>query len=115
MNSTLVLLGAAVVAGAYFVFLRRGGDVSGEAARKLVAGGARLLDVRTRGEFASGHLPGAVNIPLQELGARLKDAGAKDQSIVVYCLSGQRSAQAKHMLTADGFSAVHDLGAMNRW
>lgn len=115
MSPTFVLIGAAVLAGAYFMFFRRQGDVTGDDARKLVAGGARLLDVRTRGEFGSGHLPGAINIPLQELPGRLKDAGAKDAPIVVYCLSGARSAQAKRVLEAGGFTAVHDLGGMNRW
>ena len=115
MNTTSLLLGAAVLAGAYFLFSRRGGDVTGDDARKLAAAGARLLDVRTPGEYASGHLPGAINIPVQELAARLNEAGAKNQPIVVYCRSGARSAQAKQLLAARGFTAIHDLGAMSRW
>lgn len=115
MNPLFAVLGAAVAVAAFFLFTRRTGDVTGEDARKLVAAGAGLLDVRTGGEYRSGHLPGAVNIPVQELAGRLRDAGAKDRPIVVYCLSGARSAQAKRLLEANGFAQVHDLGPMSRW
>ena len=115
MNILIIAASAAVVAGAFFMLSRRVGDVTGEDARKLVAAGARLLDVRTAGEFRSGHVQGAVNIPLQELERRLNDAGAKDTPVVVYCLSGARSARAKRLLESNGFAQVHDLGPMNRW
>ena len=115
MNPLFATLGVAVVAAAFFMLSRRQGDVTGEDARKLVAAGAGLLDVRTAGEFRSGHVPGAVNIPVQELPRRLNDVGAKDRPVVVYCLSGARSAQAKRLLESGGFTQVHDLGPMSRW
>jgi rhodanese-related sulfurtransferase len=93
----------------------RKGDVRGEEARKLVAEGARLLDVRTAKEFGAGHLPGAVNIPLGDLQRRMHSLGPKDRPIVAYCHSGQRSGLAKRLLLANGFTAVHDLGAMRSW
>jgi phage shock protein E len=89
--------------------------VTSEQAKKLVADGATLLDVRSEKEFAGGALPGAVNIPVQQLESRLPTVGAKDKPIVVYCLGGVRSAKAVKMLRQRGFSKVHDLGAMTRW
>ncbi|MCC6750715.1 MAG: rhodanese-like domain-containing protein [Deltaproteobacteria bacterium] len=97
------------------MFFRRGSGLSSEDARALVSKGARLLDVRSREEFAGGHLPGAVNIPVQELASRVKEVGAAHQPVVVYCAAGMRSARAAGILRGAGFTAVHDLGAMSRW
>lgn len=78
--------------------------------------GPRVLDVRTPGEFASGHLPGAVNVPVQEL--EQKWASLKvpaDRPVVVYCRSGARSSRAKSMLEAFGVKKVVDVGPMPDW
>jgi len=101
--------------GAVAFFWSRAGTVAGPEARRLVSGGARLVDVRTPEEFAEGHIDGAVNIPVQELSARLGEVGQKDTEVVVYCRSGKRSHQAKQLLKEAGFTAVHDLGGMSRW
>jgi len=98
----------------YSLFMK-GGDVNGADARRLVQAGARLIDVRTPGEFAAGHLPGASNLPLQELAGRLGELGAKDSPIVLYCRSGARSASAARSLKTAGFAAVRNLGGMGRW
>lgn len=114
-ESTYVLyaLAAAVFA---WTLLKRRGDISSAEARKLVLeGGARLLDVRTEGEFASGHLEGALNIPVQDLSASLKKVGPKEKPVVVYCASGARSAMAARVLKANGWRTVRNLGAMSRW
>jgi rhodanese-related sulfurtransferase len=110
------LLAALVVlaAGAY-LFLGRGRELQGAEARRLVAAGARLLDVRSPGEFDAGHLPGAVNVPVQELEARLAEVGAADHDVVVYCRSGHRSASAAELLRRHGFTRVHNLGPMTAW
>lgn len=84
-------------------------------ARRLVARGALLLDVRTPAEHAAGHLPGAVNIPVQSLGDRLVELDDRARPIVVYCRSGLRSSKAARILRRAGFLAVHDLGAMSHW
>jgi phage shock protein E len=115
MNALLVLAAAVAVLLVLKAASGRRGDVRGEEARQLVAGGARLLDVRTRGEFAAGHLPGATNIPLGDLVQRMPSLGPKDRAIVAYCQSGQRSGLAKRLLMANGFTAVHNLGAMSSW
>ena len=112
-----LLLGLVVLVGIVILSrsLVRRGDVTGAEAREMVERGARLVDVRTAREFAAGHLPGAVNIPLHELDRRTRELGSKERPIVVYCLSGHRSQRARAVLAADGFSAVHDLGAMRHW
>ena len=104
-----------VLALGFLLLMRRAGDVSPADARRLVADGAVLLDVRTPEEFASGHLPAAVNIPVQELARRMGELEAKERPIVLYCRSGNRSNHAAGILKRAGFTAVHDLGAMSRW
>jgi phage shock protein E len=89
--------------------------VSPHKAKALVEAGARLVDVRTVEEFASGHLSGAVNIPVSELERRLTELGPKGQPVVVYCASGFRSASAAKTLTQAGFGTVADLGSMDDW
>lgn len=84
-------------------------------AHALVEGGATLIDVRSAGEYASGHIEGARNIPVGEIGERTSEVGAKDKPVVVYCRSGMRSAQAQSTLEAAGFTQVHNLGGMSRW
>ncbi len=108
-----VVLAVVLVVG--YLALMRGGDVTGSDARRLVESGARLVDVRTREEFAAGHLPGAVNIPVQELDRRMAELEPKGEPVVLYCRSGNRSGRAARMLKGAGYSAVHDLGAMSRW
>jgi rhodanese-related sulfurtransferase len=108
---TLILLLGLVVA---WMALTRLGKISRERAHELVAGGALLIDVRTESEFASGHLPGATNVPLGHLSAEASALAGKGQPIVVYCASGVRSAGAKRVLRAAG-AEVYDLGAMGRW
>ncbi len=67
-------------------------------------GGAILLDVRTREEYAGGHVPGSRNIPLDRLStAKLE----KSRPIFVYCRSGTRSAQACAQLTEQGYEAIN--------
>lgn len=88
--------------------------IGGSAARGLVANGALLLDVRTAAEFKSGHIEGAVNIPVDSLARRLDEVPA-ERSIVVYCRSGNRSQRAIHVLEHAGRGPVHDLGSINAW
>jgi rhodanese-related sulfurtransferase len=88
--------------------------IDGGEAKRLVAEGALLLDVRTPAEYAAGHVDGAVNIPVQVLGQRLGDVGAKDRPVVVYCQSGGRSARAAAELRQAGYTA-HDLGGIGNW
>ena len=113
MLPTLLVVAVGLVA-AYFMFMK-GGDVSSAEARQLVHAGARLVDVRTPDEFAAGHIAGAINIPVQQLDARMSELRPKEAAVVVYCRSGHRSGSAARMLKSAGFAAVHDLGPMTRW
>ncbi len=70
-----------------------------------------LLDVRTKGEFAGGSVPGAVNIPVQELETRLGELREKNRQIVVFCRSGARSGMAKSVLERSGFGSVVNGGS----
>ena len=79
-------------------------------AGELISNGAAVVDVRTPGEFASGHHPGAVNIPVGEIRHQLGQLGAKEKPVVLYCRSGSRSALASRVLKGAGFSNVIDLG-----
>ena len=81
--------------------------------QELVRRGATVLDVRTPAEFADQHVPGATNIPVQELSERLAELGATDRPLIVYCRSGARSASAAALLRAYGFNAVHDVGGLH--
>ena len=76
-----------------------------------------ILDVRTPAEFAAGHIPGAVNVPHDQVGARLDElAGARDREVVVYCRSGKRAALALDVLGQHGFKHLaHLQGDMPGW
>lgn len=84
-------------------------------AKKLVADGALLLDVRTVEEFSEGHLEGAKNIPVGELEKRLAEVGDKNRPVVVYCRSGRRSESAKKILLSAGWKRVENLGGKDNW
>lgn len=76
-----------------------------------------ILDVRTKGEFESGHLPGAINMdffgPLFE---REINALDRDRPIIIYCQTGRRSESATEVLKKAGFSKVSDLkGGFKAW
>lgn len=75
----------------------------------------RLIDVREAHEFKAGHIPGAVNIPLSQIGGRLSEI-SKDGDVFVYCQSGMRSKQAAKMLLKNGFSEINNLmGGISSW
>ena len=77
-----------------------------------IKAGAKIIDVRTAGEFADASYPGAVNIPLSELPGKLGALGPKDTSIILYCASGARSAQAARLLKQEGFTDVVNAGGL---
>ena len=75
----------------------------------LVKEEAQIIDVRTSGEFASGHIKGSINIPLQVLGNNLAKI-KKDKPVITCCASGMRSASAKSMLISKGYTSVYNGG-----
>jgi rhodanese-related sulfurtransferase len=79
---------------------------------------AIVLDVRTPQEFRSdtGHLSGAILIPVQELDKRIEELQPyQHHTIIVYCRSGRRSARASEMLTEKGFSVINMGGGIKAW
>ena len=89
-----------------------------QAKARLDSGDAlTLLDVRTREEFAAGHIPGAVCLPVEELSAESagKVLPQADGEILVYCRSGRRSARAAKALAALGYTRVYDFGGILSW
>lgn len=77
---------------------------------QLIKEGAIILDVRTPGEYAGGHIKGSVNIPVDQLKTKMS-ALKKDKVIITCCASGMRSGAAKGMLKANGFAEVHNGGS----
>ncbi|NOJ78319.1 rhodanese-like domain-containing protein [Myxococcus xanthus] len=94
---------------------RPGDAAAGAEARRRVEAGATLVDVRTPEEFAAGHIPGAVNIPVDELARRFGELGSQQTPLVVYCRSGARSGRAERLLKEQGFQDVFNLGSMSTW
>ena len=78
---------------------------------ELIEQGAIVLDVRTKEEYASGHIKGSVNIPLDQLTTNLAQLKKKDQAIITCCASGMRSSSAKRLLEAQGYTNVHNGGS----
>jgi rhodanese-related sulfurtransferase len=69
-----------------------------------------VLDVRTEAEFKSGHLENAVLMPVQQLQARLKELEAyKDQNILIYCATGNRSTVASKIMIDSGFKRIYNM------
>lgn len=116
MNYLRVLIAIAVVSLAAYC----GGPATGApgsdqsvAAKEAIQKGALIVDVRSASEFAEGHYPGAVNVPVEEVERRLAEFGAdKNRTIVVYCRSGRRSGMAQQILQKNGYA--HVLNGVNQ-
>ena len=75
-----------------------------------------ILDVRTPSEFTDKHIPGAINVPNETIGtAQIPELPDKDQLILVYCRSGNRSKQASQKLVALGYTNIVEFGGINDW
>lgn len=73
-----------------------------------------LIDVREKDEYQAGHIPGADNFPLSELGTIYTNLD-KNQSYYVVCQAGGRSGRACEFLEAQGFDVINVTGGMNEW
>lgn len=75
-----------------------------------------ILDVRTPEEYAEKHIPGAINVPNEMIDENeIKELPDKEQMILVYCRSGNRSKQASKKLAALGYNNVIEFGGINEW
>jgi len=77
--------------------------------KEMMQNGAQIVDVRSNGEYQSGHIKGSVNIPLQNLQNNFSKI-KKDKPVIICCASGMRSASAKGILKSNGFAEVHNAG-----
>lgn len=73
-----------------------------------------LIDVRTVGEYSSGTIEGALNIPVESLAQRLSEVPT-GKPVVLFCRSGNRSAQAARILEQAGFEGIYDMGGIIGW
>ncbi|MDM7323754.1 MAG: rhodanese-like domain-containing protein, partial [Thermus sp.] len=83
-------------------------DVGPEEVYRAVEAGAVIVDVRTPQEFAQGHVPGAINLPV-EVVAQWADTLPKDKPVYLYCRSGNRSRQAAEYLKRKGYTNLYNL------
>ena len=75
-----------------------------------------ILDVRTPEEFAEKHIPNAINVPNETIGKDdIPELPRKDQMILVYCRSGNRSKQASEKLVKLGYTNIYEFGGINDW
>jgi rhodanese-related sulfurtransferase len=114
----LVVAVIAVVAGIYTPkilnwdndVVENYGDISIQKAMKLIEEKPDLviLDVRTIAEFEEGHIEGAINIPVDEIDSRLDDL-SKDDELLVYCRTGNRSGTSINILSDAGYTKIYHM------
>lgn len=113
MNWTYILIISVVVV--LFLMRKRAGQLSSKDALAHLKNGALVIDVRSPGEFNSGHLLNAINLPLEKietaLPLRVKN---RNQLLLLHCQSGMRSGIAKRRLTGLGYVNAFNLGSYAR-
>jgi len=113
-STVLLLVAAGLVVAAWFV-VRRLALIRLDQARALLARGAAVIDVRSPAEFDAGHVPHAINLPLDTLTERIQAVvNDKEAPLLLHCLSGGRSALAQRRLRRLGYTQVHNLGSLDR-
>ena len=98
----------------FFEFLQSS-DINRDVDQFRRTDGAMLLDVRGEDEYAEGHIPGSVNIPLQTLPTKKGLPEDLDTPIFVYCRSGGRSRRAAAFLEKEGYENVKNIGGIMDW
>ncbi len=97
-----------------FDFLR-GADINQGVEEWKKTAGAVLLDVRTEEEYREGHIPGSINLPLNQISRIAEQVPQKDTPLFVHCLSGARSGSAVQHLKQQGYTAVRNIGGISRY
>ena len=114
MSMTASVIVLAIVVTIYSIW-KRSSQISTKRAVAYLKDGALVIDVRSSAEFNSGHLPNAINLPVEgietALPRRVKD---KNQVLLLHCQSGMRSGVAKTKLAGLGYANVFNLGSYGR-
>jgi len=113
MSLLVPLIVIAVIA--LVLFLKHKSLVSVDVAREHLRRGALVIDVRSTEEYRGGHLPEALNLPLDDIADRLpQQVNDKSKVLLLHCLSGTRSGVAMSRLQDLGYSNVYNLGSYSR-
>ena len=81
-----------------------------ESVKKFMEKGAVIIDVRSAGEFQTGHIKGSKNIPLNIISSKINDIKKLNRPVIACCASGMRSAQATSILKSNGIDAMNGGG-----
>lgn len=113
MNKYLIVAG--IIALIFLIFYRVKNTViaDSKSVKDKIQSGAKIFDVRTVDEFQSGHYPGAINIPVDQISKRIEEFGDKSKPIIVYCASGGRSSSARGVLLSLGYTDVTNAGGLS--
>jgi len=107
-----LFIAALVLVGLYLVRRLQGvNKMPSSLVKQKIDAGATIIDVRTPEEYRDGAYPGAINIPVSNLGTRLGEL-AKNKPVVLYCASGARSASAARAMKQAGFADVVNAGGL---
>ncbi len=108
----ILVIGFLLTAAAVLHAFQQAGERPTDQLRDALDEGGLIVDVRTVFEYHAGHVPGAVNVPVEELQERIEEIGGKGRPVIVYCQSGIRSRQAASILRGAGHEVV-DAGTMS--
>ena len=95
-----------------FIDLITGATINRGVDRWRATDSAVLLDVRSEEEYEQGHIPGSVNIPLNDIKRVIQEYPEKETPIFVHCLTGSRSGQAFSFLKRSGYTKVENIGGI---
>jgi phage shock protein E len=110
--ATAIILAIVVI---IYTLLKRSSQIAPKSVPAYLKGGALVIDVRNHAEFNSGHLPNAINIPLDEIEMTLpRRVTDKNQVLLLHCQSGMRSGLAAKKLKRLGYVNTFNLGSYNR-
>lgn len=118
MNSTYILIAVLIVG--FLFYSRAQANVptisSDEAREYLTDSNYQFIDVRTDGEYDSGHIPNSMHIPLHQIQDRMSEIDSlKNKNIIAYCRSGARSSKATKILVEAGFDVLNLSGGVLSW
>ena len=114
MNWTKEIVILAIVVILYSIW-KRSSQISTKRAVAYLKDGALVIDVRSSPEFSAGHLPNAINLPLEEIEVALpRCVKDKNQVLLLHCQSGMRSGVARSKLKGLGYTSAFNLGSYAR-